>query len=133
MGGIAMIGLLIGLGGLSGAFGIALSAIAAHYPGAGNLTTAAEFLLLHGPAFFALAVLAGTNALPRWVLVLGSLALVSGLSLFAGDLASRTFFEARLFHWAAPLGGSLMMIGWLWFALAGFFSMIGGQKAAKID
>lgn len=128
-----MSGLLIALGGLSGALGVALSAVAAHYPGANNLSTAAEFLLLHGPAFFALAALVQTKALPRWSIVAGVLVLVAGLGLFSGDLSARVFLGERLFHWAAPTGGTLLILGWLWFALAGIFSMIARRNPAKTD
>lgn len=128
-----MTGLLILLGGLAGALGVALSAVAAHYPGATNLATAAEFLLLHGPAFLALAALARTEALPRWSLVAGALALIAGLGLFSGDLALRVFSGERLFHWAAPAGGSLLILGWLWLSLAGLFSALRLRKAAKTD
>lgn len=130
---LVMSGLLILLGGLAGASGVALSAVAAHYPGANNLTTAAEFLLLHGPAFFALAALARTDALPRWSIAAGAFVLLAGLCLFCGDLASRVFLGIRLFHWAAPTGGSLLILGWLWFGLAGAFSALGFGKAAKTD
>jgi uncharacterized membrane protein YgdD (TMEM256/DUF423 family) len=128
-----MTGLLVFLGGLSGALGVGLSAVAAHYPGGNNLSTAAEFLLLHGPAFFALAALAKTGALPRWSLAAGTLVLVAGLCLFSGDLARRVFAGERLFHWAAPTGGALLILGWVWFGLAGLFSIVSGRKAAKTD
>ncbi|KAF0228433.1 MAG: hypothetical protein FD175_2214 [Beijerinckiaceae bacterium] len=128
-----MTGLLIALGGISGALGVALSAVAAHYPGANNLSTAAEFLLLHGPAFFALAALARTQALPRWSILAGAIVIAIGLGLFCGDLASRVFLGERLFHWAAPAGGTLLILGWLWFALAGIFSMVARTNPAKTD
>lgn len=128
-----MTGLLVFLGGLSGALGVALSAVAAHYPGGNNLSTAAEFLLLHGPAFFALAALAQTAVLPRWSLAAGALVLVVGLGLFSGDLVARVFVGVRLFHWAAPTGGTLLILGWVWFGLAGLFSIVSARKAAKTD
>jgi len=128
-----MTGLLVFLGGVSGALGVALSAVAAHYPGGNNLSAAAEFLLLHGPAFFALAALAKTGALPRWSVAAGALALVVGLGLFSGDLARRVFAGERLFHWAAPTGGTLLILGWVWFGLAGLFSIVTTRKAAKTD
>lgn len=128
-----MTGLLVFLGGLSGALGVALSAVAAHYPGGNNLSAAAEFLLLHGPAFFALAALAQTAVLPRWSLAAGALVLVVGLCLFSGDLVARVFVGVRLFHWAAPTGGALLILGWVWFGLAGLFSIVSARKAAKTD
>lgn len=128
-----MTGLLVLLGGLSGALGVALSAVAAHYPGGNNLSAAAEFLLLHGPAFFALAALAKTGVLPRWSLAAGALVLVVGLALFSGDLARRVFAGERLFHWAAPTGGALLILGWVWFGFAGAFSWFSAGNPAKTD
>lgn len=128
-----MTGWLIALGGLSGALGVALSAMAAHSPEGANLKTAAEFLLVHGPAFMALAALARAEVLPRWALLAGALALALGLSFFAGDLARRSFTGARLFPMAAPTGGTLMILGWAWFGLAGLFSALRRTKSAKTD
>jgi uncharacterized membrane protein YgdD (TMEM256/DUF423 family) len=125
-----MPGLLILLGGLAGASGVGLSALAAHYPGGANLATAAQMLLVHAPVFLALAALVHQRALPGWVLGLAALVLLAGLSLFAGDLARRVFSGERLFQGAAPLGGSLMIGGWVWLALAGLFSRL---KRAKSD
>lgn len=128
-----MSGLLIALGGLSGAAGVALSAVAAHSPEGANLKTAADFLLVHGPAFFALAALARMQTLPRWVIIAGALALALGLTFFAGDLARRAFTGTRLFPMAAPAGGTLMILGWAWFGIAGLFSALRNAKLAKTD
>ncbi|OYU48416.1 MAG: hypothetical protein CFE31_12375 [Rhizobiales bacterium PAR1] len=133
MGVAGMTGWLIALGGLFGASGVALSAMAAHSPEGANLKTAADFLLVHGPAFFALAALARAQALPRWVIVAGALALALGLAFFAGDLTRRSFTGYRLFPMAAPTGGTLMILGWAWFALAGIFSALRPAKPAKTD
>lgn len=45
---------LAALAGLAGLLGVALSAAAAHIPGADSLKTAAQFLLFHAPAILAL-------------------------------------------------------------------------------
>lgn len=114
--------LFVVLAGLCGAAGVALSAVAAHYPGGANLTAAADFLLFHAPVFLALAVFARLEILSRWVLAAAGLVLFTGLVLFSGDLASRVFFGARLFHWAAPLGGSILIFGWIFIGLSGIFA-----------
>ncbi len=126
-------GVLVFVGGVCGALGIALSAASAHYPGGTNLNAAAEFLLLHGPVFFALAALAQTGALPRWSILVGAVVLVIGLGLFSGDLARRVLAGERLFHWAAPAGGALLILGWVWFSLTGIFLLVGSRKPAKTD
>lgn len=117
-----MLRLFIVLAGLCGALGVALSAVAAHYPGGTNLTAAADFLLLHAPVFLVLAAFARLEILPRWVLAAVGLILFAGLALFCGDLSSRVFLGARLLHWAAPMGGLILISGWLFLGLAGAFA-----------
>lgn len=115
----------IAIAGLTGAAGVALSAIAAHRTELTNLGTAANMLLFHAPAFLALGVLA-TNWLRRG----GGWALALGLALFAGDLVSRAFLGGRLFPMAAPSGGVLMIAGWLVIGLSAF-AEIGRSKAKQ--
>lgn len=110
-------GVLLLLAGLSGGLGVALSAMAAHVPGGELLSSAANMLLFHAPAFLALAALRATG--PRGVLAVATLALAVGLALFAGDLTSRVMLGDRLFPMAAPTGGSLMILGWAGILLAG--------------
>jgi uncharacterized membrane protein YgdD (TMEM256/DUF423 family) len=47
----------------------------------------------------------------------GAAVLALGAALFSGDLAARAFLGGRLFPFAAPLGGSLMIFGWVALAL----------------
>ena len=42
-----------------------------------------------------------------------------GVALFAGDMLSRAMLDDRLFTYAAPMGGVLMIVGWLAVALSG--------------
>jgi uncharacterized membrane protein YgdD (TMEM256/DUF423 family) len=93
--------------GLVGAAGVALSAAAAHRGGAFT-GTAANFLLMHAPAFLAIA-LAGGNRCLR----IASLILLAGLLLFCGDLLARDFLGSRLFPMSAPIGGTLLIAGWV--------------------
>ena len=94
-------------GGLAGAAGVALSAAAAHAGGAFT-GTAASFLLMHAPAFLAIGLLGGNP-----VLRIGGLILLIGVVLFCGDLLARDFLGTRLFPFAAPAGGTLLIVGWL--------------------
>ncbi|HEU4985933.1 MAG TPA: DUF423 domain-containing protein [Rhizobiaceae bacterium] len=107
--------LLIAAGGLCGAAGVALSAVAAH-AGGGNIATAASFLLVHAPAFLALACLPPLRASR-----IGAYAILFGLVLFAGDLLSRHYLGGRLFPMAAPAGGFLMIAGWLVVGISALF------------
>ncbi|RVA64882.1 DUF423 domain-containing protein, partial [Mesorhizobium sp. M7A.F.Ca.CA.001.08.1.1] len=84
-----------------------LSAAAAHLGGA-FVGTAASFLLMHAPVFLAAGLL-GVN----WILRIGSLILLVGLLLFCGDLLARDFIGSRLFPLSAPIGGTLLIAGWL--------------------
>lgn len=101
--------------GLCGAAGVALSAAAAHQ-GGGNLATAAQFLLFHAPAFLAIGLFGGSLMLRT-----GASVLLAGLLLFTGDLAMRHYGGDRLFPFAAPTGGTLMIAAWL---LVGFSALL---------
>ncbi len=107
--------ILVLAGGLAGAGGVALSAAAAHAGGAFT-GTVASFLLAHAPALLAIG-LAG----PGRVLRIGSFVLLLGLVLFCGDLLARDFLGDRLFPFAAPTGGTLLILGWLIIAVSAFF------------
>lgn len=108
-----MIHALLALAGLMGAAGIVLTAAGAHgKPGAG-LDSAGYLLLIH-----ALAVASGT-ALLQELLLWRPLALaalwgfVAGAALFAADVSARAYLGGRLFPFAAPAGGLLMIASWL--------------------
>jgi uncharacterized membrane protein YgdD (TMEM256/DUF423 family) len=107
--------LLILAAGLCGAAGVALSAVAAH-GGAANTASAATFMVVHAPVLLVVG-LTYFNAIMRWAAVV----LLLGLALFAGDLVVRDFADDRLFAMAAPVGGGLMILGWLGIALAALF------------
>ena len=98
--------------GLVGAAGVALSAAAAHRGGAFT-GTAANFLLMHAAVFLAIG-LAGGNRCLR----IAGLALLAGLLLFCGDLLARDFLGSRLFPLSAPIGGTLLIAGWVAIAVS---------------
>ncbi len=105
---------LVLAGGLCGAAGVAFSAAAAH-SGGGTVGTAASFLLMHAPAFVAVGLIGG-GKVPR----IGSWVLLVGLLLFTGDLLMRDYAGTRLFPMAAPVGGLLLIAGWLIMAASAF-------------
>ena len=75
------------------------------------------------PAFSAPAVLVlALLSRPRPLLKVGGLVIGAGALLFSADLAARHFFGSGLFPFSAPLGGSLMIIGWSLVAVAGPFA-----------
>lgn len=103
---------VLALAGLSGASGIALSAMGAHYPGGASLGTAGLFLMIHGAAFLALAALVGQGQLSGALFSGVALGWMLGLALFCGDLAARVFLGTRLFPGAAPAGGVMLILAW---------------------
>lgn len=100
--------------GLIGAAGVGLSAAAAHLGGA-FIGTAANFLLMHAPVLLAIGLLAANR-----LLSIAGLILLVAVVLFSGDLLARDFLGDRLFPFAAPTGGTLMIVGWLAVAASAF-------------
>jgi uncharacterized membrane protein YgdD (TMEM256/DUF423 family) len=105
--------ILIALAGVMGAAGVVLTAAGAHgKPGVG-LDSAGFLLLIH-----AAAVLGGV-ALARQGLVIRPLGLVTlcgfvlGAGLFAADVSARAYVGSRLFPFAAPAGGLILIASWL--------------------
>ncbi|TIT93930.1 MAG: DUF423 domain-containing protein, partial [Mesorhizobium sp.] len=64
------------------------------------------------PVFLAVGLIGADRALR-----IASLVLLFGLVLFCGDLLARDFLGSRLFPMSAPIGGTLLIAGWL--AIAG--------------
>ena len=105
---------------LLGFCGVALGAAGAH-AGANELArTASLFLIMHAAALLGVAACARAFGSAR-ALTGAGFALGIGALVFSADLASRAFLGDRLFPFAAPIGGSLMILSWL--ALAGVFAI----------
>jgi uncharacterized membrane protein YgdD (TMEM256/DUF423 family) len=105
--------ILIALAGLMGAAGVVLSAAGAHgKPGTG-LDSAGYLLLIHAVAVIVgtLAVRSGLVLRPLGLIVVGGFVL--GASLFAADVAARAWLGSRLFPFAAPAGGTILILAWL--------------------
>ncbi len=105
---------LLVLSGLYGAAGVAAMAAATHM-GGDNLRIAGTFLLFHTGPLLAL----GTLAQPTRLSLLASLALALGVALFSGDLIVRSLASTPLFPMAAPIGGMILILGWLLIAAFG--------------
>jgi uncharacterized membrane protein YgdD (TMEM256/DUF423 family) len=103
--------------GLTGAAGVALAAAASHGGDTVFLGSASTMCLAHAPVLLGLYL--GHRAFRT--ATLAALILGFGTIVFAGDLVSRHYLGDRLFPMAAPLGGSLMMLGWLAIAAGAFF------------
>ena len=110
--------ILIALAGLMGAVGIVLAAAGAHVaPGAG-LDVAANMLLFHAAAVLGGAALLQQGLLWRPLALVVLAAWVVGAALFSGDIALRAFSGHRLFPFAAPSGGVILIAAWLGLAIA---------------
>jgi uncharacterized membrane protein YgdD (TMEM256/DUF423 family) len=107
--------------GRRGAAGVALAAAAAHQ-GGGDLETAAQFLLFHAPALLAIGLFGGGLMLRT-----GGSVLLAGVLLFTGDLAMRHYTGSRLFPFAAPTGGTLMIAGWILVGLSALARRLNGS------
>jgi uncharacterized membrane protein YgdD (TMEM256/DUF423 family) len=107
---------LAALACLMGAGGVALAALGAHADGGELVITASTFLILHAAALIGVSAHARQRERAAAILIGGG-ALGVGTILFSGDLAARAFSGARLFPFAAPIGGSLMILSWLALAI----------------
>jgi uncharacterized membrane protein YgdD (TMEM256/DUF423 family) len=102
----------LGFSGLFGVAGVVSAAMAAHGAGGETLQTASQFLLFHAAALLGFAGLGGSRGPQRGGLALAGLLLILGVTLFAGDLACRALLGERLFAFAAPAGGTSLILGW---------------------
>ena len=105
-----------------GGAGVALAAAAAHSGGGDEARASALFLMIHAAALLGIsahAAQAGREGFRRALLVSG-LGLGLAASLFSADLAARSYAGGRLFTFAAPIGGTGMIVFWL--GIAGLFT-----------
>jgi uncharacterized membrane protein YgdD (TMEM256/DUF423 family) len=98
---------------LMGAAGVALWAMAAHRAGGESLVTSAQFLLIHACAVLGLTACRKQGLIHDRIASVASAVLILGTVLFSGDIAARVLAGGRLFPMAAPVGGSLLILGWL--------------------
>ena len=106
-------------GALAGALGVVFAAAAAHVAGAGTVGAASAMLLAHAPVLLILGLGGATK------LRFGSVSagiIVGGLVLFAGEIGLRGMSGTGLFAFAAPLGGTLLIVGWLAIAFGAVFA-----------
>jgi uncharacterized membrane protein YgdD (TMEM256/DUF423 family) len=114
--------LLAALAALAGAAGVIEAAYAAHGSPDPLLQTSSHFLVLHAAAVIAIAGFARAAANTRLMLLAGALLMV-GTIVFCSDLSMRALTGAKLFSFAAPIGGTTMIAGWLCTAIAALWSL----------
>lgn len=112
--------LIVLVAGLMGAAGVALAAAAAHVNPDPNLTTAAYFLMLGAAGATGAAAVAAARG-PRLSFAdAGGAIIALGALLFGTALAVRVLWGVIIFYMAAPMGGTMLIVGWLVLALAAF-------------
>jgi uncharacterized membrane protein YgdD (TMEM256/DUF423 family) len=113
------------LSGLAGGTGVVLAGVAAHGGSDPILETGARFLLLHAVAALGVAALANNLPRRRGFFLGAAFLLLAGAFLFCADLAARALGGSRLFPMAAPIGGTLLILGWAWLSLGSLVAMAG--------
>lgn len=99
----------IGIGGLTGAIGVMAAAAAAHGAETRNFSAISAICLSHGPVLVAL----GLYGVRGRAFGVAAGLLVAGTAIFVLDLLARQQWGQGLFAMAPPLGGMLMIAGWL--------------------
>ena len=105
--------IIIALAGLMGAAGVMLAAAGAHGKPGSGLDSAGYLLLIHAVAVVAGAVAARSGIILRPIAMIAVWGFVLGGGLFAADVAARAYLGHRLFPFAAPAGGMIMIAAWL--------------------
>jgi uncharacterized membrane protein YgdD (TMEM256/DUF423 family) len=110
--------ILIVLAGIMGADGVMLAAASAHLPDAARLGSASSMLLFHALAVLGAVALAERGVIHPRTGTVAAFGFVIAAALFAGDLTLRQYAGHGLFPFAAPTGGTLLIVSWLALAVA---------------
>ena len=110
--------ILIILAAIMGADGVILAALSAHQADASRLAAASSMLLFHSTAVLATVALAERGIIHATGGIVAALGFVIASSLFAVDLSLRQYAGHGLFPFAAPAGGTLLIVSWLILAVA---------------
>ena len=113
---------LLVLGALNGALAVMLGAFGAHGLKARvdasmlqTWATASEYHIFHALALLLTGVLAKQFADASGVVIAGWV-LFSGMAIFSGSLYLLVLTGQRWLGAITPIGGTLLIIGWLWLA-----------------
>ena len=85
-------------------------------------------LLFHAAALLGGAALTQQGLLWRPLMLAVLIAWIAGAALFSGDIAMRAFLGHRLFAFAAPTGGIILIAAWVALSVAAIGALI--QRAA---
>jgi uncharacterized membrane protein YgdD (TMEM256/DUF423 family) len=95
-----------------GAAGVALAAAGVHENGGELAERGALFLLLHAAAALGIAAHARIAVASARALLIVGFVMEAGATLFSAELAMHVFTGERIFLFAAPIGGTIMMLSW---------------------
>ena len=105
--------ILIILAGVMGADGVILAAASAHQGDAARLLPASSMLLFHATAVLAAVALTERGIIHFRIGIAAAFGFVVAAAVFAGDLTVRQYAGHSLFPFAAPTGGTLLIVSWL--------------------
>jgi uncharacterized membrane protein YgdD (TMEM256/DUF423 family) len=116
----------LSVAGLHGAMAVGFGAFAAHGaekvlsgPAIDWLKTGSQYQLVHAVALLGIAAFLAARGPVRLVTASG-LAFALGALLFSGSLYLLAWDGSRLLVYLTPLGGALLILGWLLLFIAGF-------------
>ena len=110
--------ILTGLAAIMGADGVILAAASAHQADAARLGSASSMLLFHASAVLAAVALAERGVIHARIGITAAWGFVIAAALFSTDLTLRQYAGHSLFPFAAPTGGTLLILSWLALAVA---------------
>jgi uncharacterized membrane protein YgdD (TMEM256/DUF423 family) len=116
--GTRLLRILVILAAIMGADGVILAAASAHQADATRLAAASSMLLFHATAVLAVVALTERGVVHARIGIAAALGFVIATALFAGDLTLRQYAGHSLFPFAAPSGGTLLIVSWLALAVA---------------
>ena len=116
--------ILIIIAGLMGAGGIFLAAAGAHAAPHAGLESAGYMLLFHAAALLGGTALMRQGLVWRPLMLTVLIAWTGGAVLFSADVALRAFAGHRLFAFAAPAGGLILIAAWCGLAAAAIGALL---------
>lgn len=111
------------LAGLTGAAGTCLAAIGAHLAPETGIKPAAHLMIINAAAALAASAMAAAAEQRGSWFASAAFVLLLGGWLFCGDITLRALAGFGLFPLAAPVGGSLLICGWIVTALAAVIAL----------
>lgn len=119
---------LMALASAAGAAGVIESAAAAHGNHDPLLLSSAHFLMIDAAASIAITGFALNAPRGRPCFLIAAAILLGGGLLFCADLTTRVASGHHLFPFAAPIGGTAMILGWLVAAVAAIIAAVSARK-----